>query len=122
MNLGLLNAVLQRLHNDSLDVESSALISSDGMTLVSNLRKGVNPDHIGAMSAGLLSLGDRMISNLSGDTTDRVMVQSHVGYVIITSVTSDLLLTVVVNPDARLGMVFHDIKTAVQSAKEVVEG
>lgn len=119
MNIQRLNEVLNQLHLDSLEIEASALISDDGITLASNLTRGLHQDHLGAMSAALLSLGDRMIKSLSGET-DRVMIQSKIGYIIVTSVAKGLLLTVVTRPDAQLGMVFHDIKSAAKSAQKIV--
>lgn len=121
MNVNRLEKVLYQLHIDSLEIESSALISKDGLTLVSSLNKGVNEDHIGAMSAALLSLGNRMVENLTNSSTNSIMIQSHAGYVIVTAVTEDLLLTVMAHPDSRLGMVFHDIKTAANSARAIVD-
>lgn len=121
MNLNRLDKVLYQLHIDSLEIESSALISKDGLTLVSQLNKGVNEDHIGAMSAAMLSVGNRMIENLAHSSTNSIMIQSSSGYVIVTAVTDDLLLTVMTRPDSQLGMVFHDIKTAANSARAIVE-
>lgn len=120
MNVNRLEKVLYQLHIDSLEIESSALISKDGLTLVSQLNKGVNEDHIGAMSAALLSVGNRMIENLTHSSTNSIMIQSQTGYVIVTAVTDELLLTVMTRPDSQLGMVFHDIKTAANSAREIV--
>lgn len=121
MNVNRLEKVLYQLHIDSLEIESSALISKDGLTLVSQLNKGVNEDHIGAMSAALLSVGNRMIENLTHSSTNSIMIQSHAGYVIVTAVTDELLLTVMARPDSKLGMVFHDIKAAANSARTIVE-
>lgn len=120
MNVHRLEKVLYQLHIDSLEIESSALISKDGLTLASNLNKDVNEDHIGAMSAALLSLGNRIIDNLVHSSTNSIMIQSQAGYVIVTAVTDELLLTVMTRPDSQLGMVFHDIKTAANSAREIV--
>lgn len=121
MNVNRLEKVLYQLHIDSLEIESSALISKDGLTLVSNLNIGVNEDHIGAMSAAILSVGNRMIENLAHSSTNSIMIQSQAGYVIVTAVTDELLLTVMARPDSKLGMVFHDIKTAANSARAIVE-
>lgn len=121
MNAHRLDKVLYQLHIDSLEIESSALISKDGLTLASNLNKHVKADQIGAMSAAILSVGNRMIENLAQSTSSCIMVQSPAGYIIVTAVTDDLLLTVMTRPDSQLGMVFHDIKTAANSARAIVE-
>lgn len=106
------DSILKDLHNASYEIEASALMSADGIMLASHLPKETSDDKMAAMSAAMLSLSDRMVGDLSGGETDRVMIQSSVGYVIVTAVSAEILLTVVAQPDAKLGMVFHDIKNA----------
>ena len=108
-NLEQFSALLANLHEDSLEIEASALASDDGIMLASHLRVGINEDRMAAMSAAMLSVGDRMVNDLLQGSSDRVMIQSKVGYVIVSAVTEELILTVVARPDAKLGMVFHDI-------------
>lgn len=102
--------ILQELHQASVEIAASALMSADGIMLSCQLPSAVGEDKMAAMSAAMLSLGDRMVSDLLDGITDRVMVQSNVGYIVVTAVSPELLLTVVARPDAKLGMVFHDIK------------
>lgn len=111
--------VLNELHDHSLEIEASALMSIDGIMIASHLPTHVSEDRMAAMSAAMLSLGDRMIADLSGTETDRVMIQSNVGYVIVTMVNEELLLTVVVRPDAKLGMIFHDIKNTAKTINTI---
>lgn len=110
MNTQLFEMLLKELHQESSEVQASALVSEDGMMLASHLPKGVSEDRLAAMSAAILSLGDRMIDDLSGGVTDRVMIQTNMGYVIVTAVSDDLVLTVSTAADAQLGMIFHDVK------------
>lgn len=116
MNIEFLEQVLQQLHDASDEVKASAIVSKDGIMLASLLPDDVNEDKAAAMSAAVLSLGDRMVNDLMHGVTDRVMVQSNGGYVIVTAVSDELLLTIVAVADAKLGMLFHDIK---QVAKKV---
>lgn len=108
-NIEHFSALLNELHEESMEIEASALSSDDGIMFASHLKVGINEDRMAAMSAAMLSVGDRMVGDLLQGTSDRVMVQSSVGYVIISAVTDELILTVVARPDAKLGMVFHDI-------------
>lgn len=108
-NLEQFSALLANLHEESLDIEASALASEDGIMLASHLRAGINEDRMAAMSAAMLSVGNRMVNDLLQGSSDRVMIQSKTGYIIVSAVTDELVLTVVARPDAKLGMVFHDI-------------
>ncbi|STZ07361.1 Roadblock/LC7 domain [Moraxella caprae] len=120
LDIAKFNEILDELHADSAEIEASALITDDGMMMASHLPMGVNEERISAMSAALLSVSERMIDTLSGNESERVMVQSKVGYVIVSAVAESLLLTVVARPDAKLGMVFHDIKKASQAVQAVL--
>lgn len=108
-NIEHFSVLLNDLHDDSLEIRASALISEDGIMVASHLKKEGNEDRMAAMSAAMLSVSDRMAENLLGGSTNRVMIQNDLGYVIVSSVSDDMLLTVVTCSDAKLGMIFHDI-------------
>lgn len=110
MSETVLAQLLAELHQESTDITASAILSSDGMMLASHLPNNMSEDKLAAMSAAFLSVGDKMIQDLLGGITDRVMVQSGIGYVIVTAIAQELLLVVIARPDAKLGMAFHEIK------------
>lgn len=116
MNIEHLAQALQQLHRVSDEVKASAIVSQDGIMLVNRLSDGVSEDKAAAMSAAVLSLGNRMVGDLTCGITERVMLQSSSGYVIVTALSDELLLTVVAVADAKLGMLFHDIN---QVAKDI---
>ncbi len=117
MNTQLFREVLQELHQESDEILASAMVSVDGIMLASQLPSDVGEDRLAAMSAAMLSLAEKMVSDLSHTTIDRVMIQSRVGYVIVTAVSDSLLLTVVTTQSAKLGMVFHDIQNIAKKLK-----
>ena len=59
MRTDLLQQSLEDLNGSTADIEASALISTDGLMIASALPHGMDEDRIGAMSAALLSLGER---------------------------------------------------------------
>lgn len=104
--------VLEDLNSGSTDVEASALISNDGLVIASALPSNVDEDRVGAMSAALLSLGDRAGRELARGSIDRIMIQGEQGYVIMTSAGEEAVLTIMAKPNAKLGLIFLDIKRA----------
>ena len=66
---------LEDLNGSTADIEASALISTDGLMIASALPNGMDEDRIGAMSAALLSLGDRTARELARGNLQRVLVQ-----------------------------------------------
>ncbi len=117
-----LQQILEDLNSSSGDVEASALISTDGLMIASALPTGIDDDRVGAMSAALLSLGDRAGSELGRGNTDRVLIQGEKGYVIMTSAGSEAVLTILAKQNAKLGLIFLDIKRAAGALKKLIEG
>jgi len=85
MRTDMFQQVLEELKGSSADVEASALISTDGLMIASALPAGMDEDRVGAMSAALLSLGDRAVRELARGTLERVLLQGERGYVIMSS-------------------------------------
>ena len=54
---------LRDLQASSPDIEASAVVSVDGLTIASALPQGVEEDRVSAMSAAMLSLGERIASD-----------------------------------------------------------
>ena len=112
--------VLEDLNSGSTDVEASALISNDGLVIASALPSNVDEDRVGAMSAALLSLGDRAGRELARGSMDRIMIQGEQGYVIMTSAGDEAVLTIMAKPNAKLGLIFLDIKRAASALAKLL--
>lgn len=95
------------------DVEASALVSVDGLIIASDLPADVEEDRVSAMSAAMLSLGERIAGELGRGTLDQVYIRGDSGYVILMSVGDEAVLTVLAQKDAKLGLVFLDMRRAV---------
>ncbi len=115
MRTDMFQQTLNDLNGSSADVEASALISTDGLMIASALPIGIDEDRVGAMSAALLSLGDRAGAELARGSTDRVLIQGEKGYVIMTSAGDEAVLTVLAKQNAKLGLLFLDIKRAAEA-------
>lgn len=111
---------LQELNGATADIEASALISSDGLMIASALPHGMDEDRIGAMSAALLSLGDRATRELVRGGLERVLLQGERGYVIMSAAGTEAVLTVLARPNAKLGLIFLDIKRAAESLSKMI--
>ena len=120
MRTDMFQQVLDDLNGSSADVEASALISKDGLMIASALPSGIDEDRVGAMSAALLSLGDRAGRELERGGIDQVMIQGEKGYVIMTSAGEEAVLTVLAKTNAKLGLIFLDIKRASKVLAELI--
>lgn len=116
----MLKSVLGDLNGASADVEASAVISTDGLTIASMLAAGMDEDRVGAMSAAMLSLGDRTAAELSRGELEQVMVKGENGYILLIHAGKDAVLTVIARKEAKLGLVFLDAKRAANSIAELL--
>lgn len=112
--------ILADLNGSTADIEASALISVDGLMMESAMPQGMDEDRVGAMSAALLSLGERTARELARGSLERVLVQGQDGYVIMTSAGSEAVLTVLAKSNAKLGLIFLDIKRAAKALSQIV--
>lgn len=116
-----LNEILTKLNTSSSDIEASAVMSIDGLTMATLLSESIDEDKVGAMSAALLSIGKRTSQELKRGEFDQVMVKGDKGYVVIVGSGKEAVLTVVTREDAKLGLVFLEVKRAAQAIIEIVE-
>jgi len=111
---------LRDLKSSSGDIEASAIVSVDGLSMASSLPPGIEEDRVSAMSAAMLSLGERIASELTRGALEQVNVRGENGYVILTSVGEEAVLTVLARKDARLGLILLDVSRAVEALAKIV--
>jgi predicted regulator of Ras-like GTPase activity (Roadblock/LC7/MglB family) len=109
--------LLKELQMTTPDVEASAVVSVDGLIIASALPADVEEDRVSAMSAAMLSLGERIASELRRGVLDQVFVRGEDGYVLLMSVGEEAVLTALARKNAKLGLVFLDMK---RTAAELV--
>jgi uncharacterized protein len=109
------------LHATSPDIVASAVVSVDGLAIASALPDGVEEDRVAAMSAAMLSLGERIAAELGRGSLDQVYIKGAEGYVILLSVGDEAVLTVLAREQARLGLIFLDMRRAAEDLKKLLE-
>lgn len=111
---------LRELQSSSPDVEAAAVVSVDGLTIASVMPRGVEDDRVSAMSAAMLSLGERIANELGRGILDQVYIRGENGYVILMAVGEEAVLTVLARTDARLGLLFLDMRRATDDLRTLV--
>ena len=112
--------VLRSLRSVSPDVVGSAMVSTDGFIITSLLPAEVDEELVCGMAAALLGVGERIATELMGGNMEQTYVRGRLGYVILNAVGQDALLIVLTTPDAKLGLVFLDIKRRVQELAKIL--
>ena len=111
---------LRELQSGSAEIEASAVVSVDGLIMASSLPADVEEDRVSAMSAAMISLGERIASELSRGILDQVYIRGDKGYVILMSVGEEAVLTAMARSGAKLGLIFLDMKRAVEDLSQLV--
>jgi len=105
---------LRELQVSTADIEASAIVSVDGLIMASALPANVEEDRVSAMSAAMLSLGERIASELKRGILSEVYIKGKQGYVLLMSVGEDAVLTVLARKGAKLGLIFLDMGRVVE--------
>jgi predicted regulator of Ras-like GTPase activity (Roadblock/LC7/MglB family) len=111
---------LRDLQASSPDIEASAVVSVDGLSIASALPENVEEDRVSAMSAAMLSLGERIATELGRGGLDQVYIKGESGYVILMSVGEEAVLTALAREQAKLGLIFLDMRRATEALVELI--
>jgi predicted regulator of Ras-like GTPase activity (Roadblock/LC7/MglB family) len=113
-------ARLRELQANTPDVEASAVVSVDGLTIAASLPASVEEDRVSAMSAAMLSLGERIAGELGRGGLNQVYIHGNDGYVLLTAVGQDAVLTVLARKEAKLGLVFLEMGRAAMDLERLL--
>ncbi len=111
---------LKNLQVSSTDIQASAIVSADGLIIASALPHNVEEDRVSAMSAAMLSLGERISIELRRGDLDQVYIRGDNGYVMLVAVGEDAVLTILAGVNAKLGLIFLDIKRTAEALEKLI--
>lgn len=92
------------LNTISNTIEAAALVSVDGLVMASTLPH--DEDHIGAVGAAMLSLGNHGIDKLIGGELEQLLIKGALGYMLITLIGKEVLLIAIAKPNIKLEQLF----------------
>lgn len=111
---------LRDMQASSPDIEGSAIVSVDGLSIASALHQEIEEDRVSAMSAAMLSLGERIASELGRGILEQVYIRGENGYVLLTAVGEEAVLTVMARKEAKLGLILLDMRRAVEDLVDMI--
>ena len=112
--------ILQNFVSGTSDIQGAALVSPDGLSLATVLPSSMDDEKVSAMSAAMLSLGERIGSELSRGSIDRIYVEGDQGYGVLTNCGEDAVLLVLANQAAKQGLLMLEIKRLTEELKLVL--
>jgi hypothetical protein len=80
----------------------------------------MDEERTAAMSAAMLSLGERIGQELARGAIERILIQGEKGYSILIGCGNDAVLLVLANQSAKQGLLFLEIKRIVSEIKPLL--
>lgn len=120
INAEKLNNILQDFVSGTSDVQGAALVTPDGLSLASTLPASMDEERVSAMSAAMLSLGERIGGELARGSIERIFVEGNDGYGVLTSCGEDAVFLVLASKAVKQGILMLEIKNALGQLKQVL--
>ena len=91
-------------------IEGAAVITRDGLLIVSNLADNVDAETFAAMSAAMMGAAETAVSELGKEAPERVVIESRRTKLLCAGAGKEAILVVVARPDTNLGLVLVSLK------------
>lgn len=117
---GQIENILKNLKYRNPSIRGSALVSEDGLAIVSMLPNDLEADRVAGMNSVLLNIGINSSAELNLGNVEQLMIRGENGYLIVSSVADGAMLLVLADEDVKLGAVFFFMKRALKELREVL--
>lgn len=95
-------------------------MNREGFIVASHIPTEIDEDVVGGMAASILGVGERISTDMMNAEMEQVYVRSGKGYIIVNSIGEDSALVLLVTREAKLGMIFLELKKmATELARQV---
>ena len=111
--------ILEKLVRNA-DLEGAVLTTADGLPVEAVLPAGMSEERLAAMSAAILSLGERAAYELEKGNLEQITVKAEKGFVIVTGIGQEAVLTVMAPQDAKLGLLYLEIRKAAEELAKLL--
>ena len=115
-----LDRALAALLAQTPEVEAAAVVSFDGLPMAAALPEGMDEDRVAAMSAALLSLGERAAEGLGRGELSQVYVEGEAGTVFLVSADDEAVLVAVAARGAKAGLMLFEVRRTARAVAEVL--
>jgi predicted regulator of Ras-like GTPase activity (Roadblock/LC7/MglB family) len=107
-----LDRAIHALLAQTPEIEAAAVVSFDGLPMASALPPSMDEDRVAAMSAALLSLGERAAQGLGRGELSQVYIEGETGTVFLVSADNEAVLVAVAAQGAKVGMMLYEVRRA----------
>ncbi|MDX6268125.1 MAG: uncharacterized protein QOD70_2865 [Frankiales bacterium] len=115
-----LDSAIHGLLSQTPEIEAAAVVSFDGLPMASALPQSMDEDRVAAMSAALLSLGERAAQGLGRGELSQVYIEGDAGTVFLVSADDEAVLVAVAAKGAKVGMMLYEVRRAAAVVADVL--
>ncbi len=115
-----ISEILRSLRVSSPDIIGTAVVSIEGFIIASVAPTEVDEELVGGMAAALLGVGERISKELMRAPMEQTYVRSAKGYVVLNAVGSEAVLVLLVTREAKLGLIFLELRRVVPELTKVL--
>lgn len=105
-----LQTLLRQMENTTPGIEASAIVTAQGLPIVAAMPQTVNEAIVAAMTAALLGVAERALTEIPRGQLQQITVEADNGYIILKGAGPNAILTTLVKKSANLGMIFLVMK------------
>ena len=115
-----LDSAIHALLSQTPEIEAAAVVSFDGLPMASALPQSMDEDRVAAMSAALLSLGERAAQGLGRGELSQVYIEGDSGTVFLVSADDEAVLVAVAAKGAKVGMMLYEVRRTAATVADVL--
>ena len=115
-----LDRAIHALLSQTPEIEAAAVVSFDGLPMASALPPSMDEDRVAAMSAALLSLGERAAQGLGRGELSQVYIEGDAGTVFLVSADDEAVLVAVAAKGAKVGMMLFEVRRTAAAVAEAL--
>ncbi|MCK5389728.1 MAG: roadblock/LC7 domain-containing protein [Candidatus Thorarchaeota archaeon] len=115
-----LEGVLNELQGSIPEIEACAIVSVEGLPIVSALPTDVDEAKVAAMTAAMLTLGEKAAMELGKGELEQVNIKGINGWLLVVQAGMNACLTVSTTANAKLGLIFLDMKRAAEKVASMI--
>lgn len=111
--------IIANLSASTSDIKGVAIISTDGLMLESSLPGNMQKDKVAAISAAMLGLSKKSVSEMSFGILQEIQVKADGATYVILSADATTVLAVVAAADANIGLVNIESRNAAKQIAQI---
>ena len=115
-----LGRVIQDLRALSGDIDSCAVLSSEGELIYSSSGSQGDRERTSAMLVALANLAERIAVESGKDQADQVRVKTETGYLLMVRMEKGGTLVASTGPEARVGLALYDMRNSRSEVEKAI--